>query len=100
MTLTVTLNTALDLTYHLRKLRPYASHRITSATEHPAGKGLNVARVPATLGHEVTVTGFTGGPTGRTVQDQLATSGRKGGPETCEPHPITGVLLHSPWVKA
>ncbi|MFI1359187.1 1-phosphofructokinase family hexose kinase [Streptomyces sp. NPDC020898] len=71
MILTVTLNTALDITYRVRELRPYASHRVTSVTERPGGKGLNVARVLAALGHEVTVTGFTGGPTGRTVQEQL-----------------------------
>lgn len=63
--LTVTLNTALDITYRVRGLRPYASHRVTSVTERPGGKGLNVARVLAALGHEVTVTGFTGGATGR-----------------------------------
>ncbi|WP_369037779.1 MULTISPECIES: 1-phosphofructokinase family hexose kinase [Streptomyces] len=71
MILTVTLNTALDITYRVRELRPYASHRVTSVTERPGGKGLNVARVLAALGHEVTVTGFTGGPAGRAVQDQL-----------------------------
>ncbi|MDW4908783.1 1-phosphofructokinase family hexose kinase [Streptomyces sp. ADMS] len=71
MILTVTLNTALDITYRVRELRPYTSHRVTSVTEHPGGKGLNVARVLAALGHEVTATGFTGGPTGRAVQDQL-----------------------------
>ena len=72
MILTATLNTALDITSRVRKLRPHASHRITSVTERPGGKGLNVARVLAALGHEVTVTGFTGGATGRAVQDQLA----------------------------
>ncbi|MGW3648435.1 1-phosphofructokinase [Streptomyces sp. NPDC000878] len=71
MILTVTLNTALDITYRVRELCPYASHRVTSVTERPGGKGLNVARVLAALGHEVTVTGFTGGPAGRAVQDQL-----------------------------
>ncbi|MFI5676538.1 1-phosphofructokinase family hexose kinase [Streptomyces cellulosae] len=71
MILTVTLNTALDITYRIRSLRPHASHRVTEVTERPGGKGLNVARVLAALGHEVTVTGFTGGGTGRAVQDQL-----------------------------
>ena len=71
MILTVTLNTALDITYRVRKLRPHASHRVSEVTERPGGKGLNVARVLAALGHEVTVTGFTGGATGRIVQDQL-----------------------------
>jgi len=70
--LTVTLNTALDITYHVRTLRPHGSHRVSEVTERPGGKGLNVGRVLAALGHEVTVTGFTGGATGRAVRDQLA----------------------------
>ncbi|MFG1670153.1 1-phosphofructokinase family hexose kinase [Streptomyces sp. Y7] len=72
MILTVTLNTALDITYRVRALRPHASHRVSEVTERPGGKGLNVARVLAALGHEVTVTGFTGGATGRVVQERLA----------------------------
>ncbi|MBZ3907966.1 1-phosphofructokinase [Streptomyces griseiscabiei] len=71
MILTVTLNTALDITYRVRELRPHATHRVTEVIERPGGKGLNVARVLAALGHEVTVTGFTGGATGRAVQDRL-----------------------------
>ena len=71
MILTVTLNTALDITYRVRDLRPHATHRVTDVTERPGGKGLNVARVLAALGHEVTVTGFVGGSTGRAVQDRL-----------------------------
>ncbi|TRO62191.1 1-phosphofructokinase family hexose kinase [Streptomyces sp. IB201691-2A2] len=71
MILTVTLNTALDITYRVRALRPHTSHRVTEVIERPGGKGLNVARVLAALGHEVTVTGFAGGATGRAVQEQL-----------------------------
>ncbi|WP_328362341.1 1-phosphofructokinase family hexose kinase [Streptomyces sp. NBC_00445] len=74
MILTVTLNTALDITYRVRALRPHTSHRVSEVTERPGGKGLNVARVLAALGHEVTVTGFTGGATGRVVQDRLTTT--------------------------
>jgi tagatose 6-phosphate kinase len=69
--LTVTLNTALDITYRVRSLRPHASHRVTELTERPGGKGVNVARVLAALGHEVTATGFAGGATGRVVQQRL-----------------------------
>ncbi|MFJ3617718.1 1-phosphofructokinase family hexose kinase [Streptomyces iakyrus] len=72
MILTVTLNTALDITYRVRSLRPHTSHRVSEVTERPGGKGVNVARVLAALGHEVTVTGFTGGATGRVVQEKLA----------------------------
>lgn len=71
MILTVTLNTALDITYRVRDLAPRASHRVTEVIERPGGKGLNVARVLAALGHEVTVTGFAGGATGRAVQERL-----------------------------
>jgi tagatose 6-phosphate kinase len=69
--LTVTLNTALDITYRVPALRPHTSHRVTEVTERPGGKGLNVARVLAALGHEVTATGFAGGATGRSLRDQL-----------------------------
>ncbi|MER6149787.1 1-phosphofructokinase family hexose kinase [Streptomyces hirsutus] len=71
MILTVTLNTALDITYRVPALRPGASHRVTEVTERPGGKGVNVARVLAALGHEVTVTGFTGGLTGRLLRERL-----------------------------
>jgi tagatose 6-phosphate kinase len=70
--LTVTLNTALDITYRVGALRPHTSHRVSDVTERPGGKGVNVARVLAALGHETTVTGFAGGATGRTVREQLA----------------------------
>ncbi|GKQ36491.1 1-phosphofructokinase family hexose kinase [Streptomyces sp. A012304] len=71
MILTVTLNTAVDITYRVAALRPHATHRVTDVLERPGGKGLNVARVLAGLGHDVTVTGFVGGPTGRLVRDRL-----------------------------
>ncbi|AKH84037.1 sugar kinase [Streptomyces sp. CNQ-509] len=72
MFLTVTLNLALDVTYRVPRLRAHASHRVTDVTERPGGKGLNVARVLAALGHPVTVTGLAGGPTGAHVRALLA----------------------------
>ncbi|RSS78439.1 1-phosphofructokinase family hexose kinase [Streptomyces sp. WAC06614] len=74
MILTVTLNTALDVTYRVPRLLPHASHRISEVVERPGGKGLNVARVLAALGHEVTATGFAGGPVGEVVRGLLAHS--------------------------
>ncbi|GAA2548421.1 MULTISPECIES: 1-phosphofructokinase family hexose kinase [Streptomyces] len=71
MILTVTLNTALDITHRVPSLRPHASHRVSDVTERPGGKGVNVARVLAALGHEVTVTGFAGGTTGQVLRDRL-----------------------------
>ncbi|MFE0705104.1 1-phosphofructokinase family hexose kinase [Streptomyces sp. NPDC058872] len=72
MILTVTLNTALDLTYRVPSLTPHASHRVTQVIERPGGKGLNVARVLAALGHETVATGFAGGATGAVLREQLA----------------------------
>ncbi|NBM16743.1 1-phosphofructokinase family hexose kinase [Streptomyces sp. GC420] len=72
MILTVTLNTALDLTYRVPVLLPHTGHRVTDVIERPGGKGLNAARVLAALGHEVTVTGFAGGTTGDTLRHLLA----------------------------
>ncbi|WP_030380090.1 MULTISPECIES: 1-phosphofructokinase family hexose kinase [unclassified Streptomyces] len=72
MILTVTLNTALDLTYRVPALRPHTAHRVTEVTERPGGKGLNVARVLAALGHRATVTGFAGGRTGDALRERLA----------------------------
>ncbi|MFJ6798238.1 1-phosphofructokinase family hexose kinase [Streptomyces sp. NPDC091268] len=72
MILTVTLNTALDVTYRVPRLLPHASHRVADVAERPGGKGVNVARVLAALGHEVTATGFAGGRTGAVVRELLA----------------------------
>ncbi|AYG81436.1 Tagatose-6-phosphate kinase [Streptomyces hundungensis] len=72
MILTVTLNTALDITYRVPALVPHASHRVEEVTERPGGKGLNVARVLAALGHETVVTGFVGGPSGEVLRALLA----------------------------
>lgn len=72
MILTVTLNTALDITYRVPALVPHASHRVDEVTERPGGKGVNVARVLAALGHESVVTGFAGGRTGAVLRELLA----------------------------
>lgn len=69
--LTVTLNTALDLTYAVPALVPHSSHRVGDVTERPGGKGLNVARVLSALGHDTVVTGFAGGATGAVLRDLL-----------------------------
>lgn len=75
MILTVTLNTALDVTYRVDRLRPHHSHRIHGVAVRAGGKGVNVARVLHALGHEVLATGFAGGMTGAAVQADLAAAG-------------------------
>ncbi|WP_249978133.1 1-phosphofructokinase [Vreelandella olivaria] len=56
----ITLNPALDLAFNLETLTLGQVNRPTSAQLEAAGKGVNVARVLASLGHEVTVSGFLG----------------------------------------
>ncbi|MCB8890185.1 1-phosphofructokinase [Vreelandella malpeensis] len=58
--MTVTLNPALDLAFALDELAPGAVNRSHHAELQAAGKGVNVARVLAGLGHEVIVGGFLG----------------------------------------
>ncbi|WP_328914058.1 MULTISPECIES: 1-phosphofructokinase family hexose kinase [unclassified Streptomyces] len=72
MIITVTLNAALDVTYRVPALRPHTTHRVLDTAERPGGKGLNVARVLAALGHRTTVTGFAGGPAGDELRRGLA----------------------------
>ncbi|MGG2465850.1 1-phosphofructokinase family hexose kinase [Streptomyces sp. RGM 3693] len=72
MILTVTLNAALDITYRVPRLHPHTTHRVTEVTERAGGKGLNVARVLAALGHRTVATGFAGGGTGEALRNLLA----------------------------
>lgn len=58
--LTITLNPALDLNAELDSLVPGQVNRTTATRLEPAGKGINVARVLAGLGHQVTVSGLLG----------------------------------------
>lgn len=58
---TITLNPALDLTGHLTdNLNVGSVSLVSKGSLHPAGKGVNVARVLSDLGADVTVTGFLG----------------------------------------
>lgn len=58
--LCITLNPALDLAFNLDALVLGSVNRPTSTQLEAAGKGVNVARVLAGLGHQVTVSGFLG----------------------------------------
>ena len=71
MILTVTVNAALDVTYHVPALRPGATHRVSRVDERAGGKGINVARVLHTLGEPVVATGLVGGGTGASIRALL-----------------------------
>ncbi len=57
---TITLNPALDLTGDLDTLNVGSISLVKKSSLHPAGKGVNVARVLSDLGANVTVSGFLG----------------------------------------
>ncbi|WP_255484300.1 hexose kinase [Agarivorans sp. B2Z047] len=58
--LAVALNPALDLTGSLNQLSSGKVNLVNHANLHAAGKGVNVAKVLAELGAEVSITGFLG----------------------------------------
>ena len=58
--LAISLNPALDLSIRLDALQPGEVNRARETRMDAAGKGLNVARVLAALGHEVTLSGLLG----------------------------------------
>lgn len=58
--LTITLNPALDLSVETPPLALGEVNRTGHTLMEPAGKGINVARVLARLGHSVTVAGLLG----------------------------------------
>ncbi|ONI71536.1 1-phosphofructokinase [Kribbella sp. ALI-6-A] len=72
---TVTLNLALDVTYAVDELVVGGSHRVREVRQRAGGKGINVARVAATLGHQVLALGFVGGVTGEIVAAELFDAG-------------------------
>ncbi|MEV8375028.1 hexose kinase [Kribbella sp. NPDC056861] len=72
---TVTLNLALDVTYGVDELVVGGSHRVGEVRQRAGGKGINVARVAATLGHQVLALGFVGGLTGELVAEELFDAG-------------------------
>jgi len=75
MIVTITPNLALDVTYELPELRPGQVHRVREVHKRAGGKGVNVARVLRSLGHEVLVLGLAGGSTGQAVREDLDAAG-------------------------
>ena len=61
MVTTVTLNAAIDRTYEVDSFSTGQMHWPEQVRTVAGGKGINVARILRTLGHEVIATGFAGG---------------------------------------
>lgn len=64
MILTITLNTSVDKFYLIDSLHPYGVMRVKEVNNTAGGKGLNVSRIAALLGENVTAMGFVGGHNG------------------------------------
>ncbi|HEY1485094.1 MAG TPA: hexose kinase [Micromonosporaceae bacterium] len=75
MILTVTLNPALDVTYHVDEYVLGQTHRPRSMSVRAGGKGVNVARVLAGLGEPVVAAGLAGGATGQSIVDHVRRAG-------------------------
>jgi 1-phosphofructokinase family hexose kinase len=73
--LTVTPSPALDMTWHVDALTPGATHRVPTGATRAGGKGLNVARVLHTQGHDVLALTTVGGSNGTEFEAELAASG-------------------------
>jgi tagatose 6-phosphate kinase len=73
--ITVTLNAALAVTYQARQVSWGEVNQVTRVRHLAAGRGVGVARVLHTFGHEVTAAGLAGGTTGELIRADLARSG-------------------------
>lgn len=75
MILTVTPNPALDLTWHVDRLTPGATHRVPAGAARAGGKGVNVARVLHGQHIEVLALATSGGATGAEFARELDSNG-------------------------
>ncbi|WP_216215763.1 1-phosphofructokinase family hexose kinase [Amycolatopsis aidingensis] len=75
MILTVTPNTALDVTYTLERLVPGTTHRVRQVRTRAGGKGMNVARVVRAAGGRACAVGTAGGAESALLLADLAAAG-------------------------
>ncbi len=68
---TVTVNPALDLTYRIPAIKFDDTIRAAKVYRAAGGKGINVSRVVARLGHATVAMGFAGGRAGDEVEELL-----------------------------
>lgn len=75
MIITLTLNPALDETWTVDRLVPGATHRVATGASRAGGKGINVARVLHSTGHDVLAVAPVGGASGGGFTAELQASG-------------------------
>jgi tagatose 6-phosphate kinase len=72
---TVTLNPALQVEYEAGQIRPGRVNQVRRVRYRAGGRGLAVARVLHTFGHDVVAAGLAGGSAGELIRNELARAG-------------------------
>jgi len=75
MIVTVTLNPALHVAYEAQHVRLGRANLVCRVRYRAGGRGLAVARVLHTFGHDVTAAGLAGGAAGEMIRADLAAAG-------------------------
>jgi tagatose 6-phosphate kinase len=75
MIVTVTLNPALHVRYDAEAVEAGVTNEVSRAGYAAGGRGLAVARLLHTFGHEVVAAGLAGGPAGELIRSELARVG-------------------------
>lgn len=75
MITTVTLNPAVDKTILIENFQLGRVNRIEEGRQDPGGKGINVSKVVASLGHKTLATGLIGGRNGQWINEALLKRG-------------------------
>ena len=75
MIVTVTLNPSLRVRYDAERVELGASNRVSRVRHEVGGRGLAVARLLRTFGHEVVAGGLAGGSAGELIRTELAKAG-------------------------
>jgi len=72
---TVTLNPALQVRYETKRVTLGTRNEVSGVRYRTGGRGLAVARVLHTFGHEVVAAGLAGGASGEVIREELARAG-------------------------
>ena len=75
MIVTVTLNPALHVSYEAERVSRGAANPVSRVSYRAGGRGLAVAKVLHTFGHEVVAAGLVGGASGDVIRAELARAG-------------------------
>jgi tagatose 6-phosphate kinase len=71
----VTLDPAVHVSYHAKRILPGTTHRVGRVVYRAGGRGPAVARMLHMFGHEVVAAGLAGGTAGELIRAELARRG-------------------------